>query len=253
MSYYDPSMQNEAIIRKNDERRKNIRTIVIAVVIVIILVIVVIILYFVLKARSTKTTSTSTTTPSSTTCSSNSNCPSSSPVCQSGLCVQCANDSNCSGNLKKCQLSTNTCIQCTASADCPTNAVCKTGSTVCVACNVDADCICGTCSGNACVPRNTTPTITTFESAAGNMGFFVQWTPITGVGIGSMTYDVKIIGPSTTYTTTGLTGSFGYIPVAAGICFGDSVTAQIRSESTPCGVSAYSSTVSTTVTGPAGC
>ena len=251
MSYFDPAIQNEAI-RKFDERRNNTTTIVIAIIIVLILVVIMFIYYLILRARSAAATkaAAATTTSTSTKCTSNSSCPSTSPACNTtGLCVQCVDNTTCSGALSKCQLLTNTCVQCNASADCTAPEVCKTGGTTCVTCNVDTDCGCGTCTNNNCVSN--VPTVTSFTNdptyIGGNPTLLLSWTPIPN----ATSYDVFIHGTGiggnpASFTTTGLTGSSGYV-FNYSVCAGTTAYAQMRSNTIHC-TSAYSAQVPLVIT-----
>jgi hypothetical protein len=252
MSYFDPAIQNEAI-RKFDERRNNTTTIVIAIIIVLILVVIMFIYYLILRARSAAATkaAAATTTGTSTKCTSNSSCPSTSPACNTttGLCVQCVDNTTCSGALSKCQLLTNTCVQCNASADCTAPEVCKTGGTTCVTCNVDTDCGCGTCTNNNCVSN--VPTVTSFTNdptyIGGNPTLLLSWTPIPN----ATSYDVFIHGTGiggnpASFTTTGLTGSSGYV-FNYSVCAGTTAYAQMRSNTIHC-TSAYSAQVPLVIT-----
>jgi hypothetical protein len=73
-------------------------------------------------------------------CLGNDDC-SSSPnghACSAGKCVQCSDDSFCSGQTPAC--SGGKCVACTENAHCAGHGVCDRGRATCVACGGDSDC-----------------------------------------------------------------------------------------------------------------
>ncbi len=76
------------------------------------------------------------------------------PICNTATqrCVQCVQDSECSGSTPACNTATNTCVQCNAAVttQCTgTTTVCDTPTNTCVQCIADAQCTGGqTCRVN---------------------------------------------------------------------------------------------------------
>lgn len=83
-------------------------------------------------------------------CDSNSQCPSETPFCTGGTCVQCLATPDCPNGLI-CR--GNLCIpECTQNSDCPQGDLCLNQHCVVPQCTVDAQCPQGQfCSGNNCV------------------------------------------------------------------------------------------------------
>ncbi|HWP93164.1 MAG TPA: Ig-like domain-containing protein [Thermodesulfobacteriota bacterium] len=73
------------------------------------------------------------------TCSSNSDCVDPvRPICDSGNCVPCTKDAQCSPSV--CNESSGQCVQCTADAECPSGLVCNDTSNTCVQCETKDNC-----------------------------------------------------------------------------------------------------------------
>jgi hypothetical protein len=121
-------------------KKKKTGLIVLIIIIIVILIVVVVLVVFFLRRRANASTSTSTPTL----CKSNADCTG-GKKCNvvTGQCIQCFNDTDCSGATPVCNLATATCIAgCTVDSDCSgATPVCDTGAKICVAgCVTSADC-----------------------------------------------------------------------------------------------------------------
>lgn len=121
-------------------KKKKTGLIVLIIIIIVILIVVVVLVVFFLRRRANASASTSTPTL----CKSNADCTG-GKKCNvvTGQCIQCFNDTDCSGATPVCNLATATCIAgCTVDSDCSgATPVCDTGAKICVAgCVTSADC-----------------------------------------------------------------------------------------------------------------
>lgn len=121
-------------------KKKKTGLIILIIVIIVILILVVVLVVFFLRRRANISNSTSTPTL----CKSNADCTG-GKKCNvvTGQCIQCFNDTDCSGATPVCNLATATCIAgCTVDSDCSgATPVCDTGAKICVAgCVTNANC-----------------------------------------------------------------------------------------------------------------
>lgn len=80
-------------------------------------------------------------------CSTPADCPDAKPICSipsgtaEGVCVECLNDTTCSGGTPECNISTKECVPCVTNAPCGVlGRVCDTTANECVRCLADEHC-----------------------------------------------------------------------------------------------------------------
>lgn len=80
-----------------------------------------------------------------TACIDNADCSGSTPFCESGLCVECIADDNCSAAAPRCS-EDHVCVECLQSGDCSTaTPVCELSTQTCRPCQLDMECESNVC------------------------------------------------------------------------------------------------------------
>jgi S-adenosylmethionine/arginine decarboxylase-like enzyme len=93
---------------------------------VVLLIIIIVVVILILRGRRSSGSGSTTKPPTSTTgCAVDADCGSNA-VCnpQTRLCVECRDDSTCSGSKPRCKVTTNKCVRCVENGDCAVGETC---------------------------------------------------------------------------------------------------------------------------------